>query len=81
MEMKDLFDNGILKRGTVSHEILGGQSCGMPPRTVFVEFEPLGIRIEISGRSQLKSFELAIEILKPKIEEWYKKYYENHKID
>jgi hypothetical protein len=75
MDIKGLFDLGLMTKGLVDSPSKGGQSCGIIPSKMFVEFKPLSIRIEVESRSRLKSFELAIDLLKPVIDKYLKENY------
>ncbi len=62
-----------LKFGNIKIQEIGGQSCGIYPRGLYVESEDLGIRIEIKDyRSQLKARETLIKMIEFYINEQIK---------
>lgn len=62
IDFKKLFEDGRIIKGYIEDVPKGGQSCGMPQRTMFVEIPELNYKIQVRHRSTLKAFELCMSL-------------------
>lgn len=62
IDFKKLFEEGRIIKGYIEDIQKGGQSCGIPQRTIFVEIPELNYKIQIRHRSTLKGFDLCMTL-------------------